>query len=469
MEGHSAFPRGAVTGPRAAIVLTVALALLPAPLRADDWPNWLGPSEDNASAETGWSKDWPAGGPPRLFTKDIGEGYSAVAVAKGRLVLFHRVDDRLVVDALAATTGASEWSFSYPTRYVDRYGYNGGPRCSPIVDVAVEAPRLYTLGPSGVLHCLDFASGKVLWKRDVQSEYEVEPFFFGVGAAPILHGELLIMNLGGTEAGSGFTFAFRKADGALKWKAPTGGGAYAAARVATIDGVEQLFVFHRTGLSSFDPATGASRWEFQWLSRVYESVNATTPVVSGDIVFVSAAYRTGSAALRVKKGSYEVLWKDDARSREKALESHWSNVNLVGEHLYGFSGRHESEARLTCLELATGKVAWRWASYLGRGSMLYSDGHFIALGERGDLALLQLSPDGHKELHRVPGVLRYPAWTPPVLANGVLYLRDEHRLIAFDLRAKPAKNPAERPAGGPTAPVGRDRSDDRSDGSTKGY
>jgi hypothetical protein len=165
-------------------------------------------------------------------------------------------------------------------------------------------------------------------------------------------------------------------------------------------------------------------------------VNAATPVVVDDLLFFSAAYRTGGVLLRVKKDSFDTVWQDSLSSREKILATHWSTANYLDGHLYGFSGRHESGSDLRCVELKTGKVKWKWESYLGRGSMIYSDGHFIALGERGDLALLRLSPTGHTEIRKVPRVLRHPAWTPPTLAHGLLYLRDEHKLICLDLRGK---------------------------------
>ena len=293
--------------------------------------------------------------------------------------------------------------------------------------------RVYTLGPKGVLHAFELDSGKVLWKRDIQGEYKVAPFFFGVGAVPILHGDQIIANLGGTDLGTGFTFAFDKTNGKLVWKTPTGGGAYAAGRIVEIDGVEHLFIFIARGSLVWSLRPGKERWQFRWHSRIYDSVNATTPVIVGDICLISAAYRTGAAALRIKKSSYDVLWQDSASVRKKILASHWSNIHARDGFVYGFSGRHESEASLNCVELKSGKIHWEWPGFLGRGSMLFSDGHYIALGERGQLALLQLDPDGHKVLHRVENVLKFPAWTPPVLANGLLYLRDEEKIICVDL------------------------------------
>lgn len=402
----------------------------------DDWPVWLGPTRDGVSRETGWLKDWPDGGPRRLFEKKIGEGYSAVAVQDGRAILFHRVKDEIRIEALDALTGAEVWRHAYPTDYVDRYGYNGGPRCAPVIDRRGDDARVFALGPTGAIRALELASGKLLWSRELESELGLEPNFFGAGAAPLVDRGLLILNLGGTDPGTGVAIALDPATGKTVWKTRTDGGSYAAPQAADVGGVRRIFVFHRGGLSALDPADGSEKWRFPWQSRLYESVNAATPLVIGDMILVSASYGTGSVALRLRKDAYDVVWQDDLRSREKRLDAHWSTPLVLDGHIYGFGGRHEQGSSLRCVELSTGTVKWSWESYLGRGSMIHADGHQIALGERGDLALLRLGPAGHEELRRVRGVLRYPAWTPPVLANGILYLRDESVLIAMDLRSK---------------------------------
>lgn len=424
-----------------ALTLACLLLGLPSVARTEDWPCWLGPRRDGISRETGWRKDWPEDGPPRRFEISIGEGYSAPSVAEGHLALFHRRGGELIVESLEAETGKRRWRSTYPTDYRDRYGYSGGPRCAPVIQGRGEKARVITLGPKGILQSLALPSGKKLWRRDLEAELELEPNFFGVGAAPVVEGNRIFLNLGGTDpeltADAGVALALEAITGRTLWRTRTDGGSYAAPQMARVQDVTHLLVFHRGGLSCLDPADGRERWEFPWRSRLHESVNAATPVVVRDLVFCSATYRTGSFALRVDKADYEVVWKDDVTSRKKALEAHWSTPIHLDGHLYGFSGRHESESSLRCVELETGNVRWEWPSYLGRGSLLYSDGYFIALGERGDLALLRLSPDGHQEVRRLEGILEWPSWTPPVLAHGLLYLRDEHKLLCLDLRPTP--------------------------------
>ena len=413
-----------------------------ASLEADDWPQWLGPDRNGVSKETGWSKKWSP--LPTLWKKKIGSGYSSIVVAKGRLILFHRIGDELRVDSLDPMTGDLQWKFSYPTTYVDRYRYDSGPRCCP----TIYEGRVYTLDPDGVLHALNLTTGEKLWGHEIKSEHRLKQNFFGTGATPIVENGVLYAHLGGPERklGTGYTFAFDAKTGGLLWKTPTYGGSYASPSVARVDAVDHLFIFHRGGMLCLDPKKGEKRWNYVWHSRQYESVNAATPLVVGDILFFSATYRTGSVCLRIKKDSYEELWKDDPQSREKIMDIHWTPPNYLDGYVYGFSGRHPQGSALKCVELKTGDVKWSWPSYLCRGSMIFSDGHFIAMGEYGDLALLRLSPAGARELVKIPNLLKHPAWTVPTLANGLLYLRDRENLICLDLRGDEKKSRNEQPS-----------------------
>lgn len=423
-------PLEAARTPSIALVLTAIVAVSS---HAADWPQWLGPERDQISRETGWRKDWGEKGPPRLWEKPIGSGYSGIVVARGHLVVFHRVDDENRIESLDPETGERQWGFSYSTSYVDRYGYDGGPRACPIV----AGDTVLTLDPDGIIHAIRLENGEKIWSRNLRREYAIEQNHFGTGAAPLVEDGVVYLHIGGRDftRGTGQTFALSASDGKVLWKTPNNGGSYASPSLATIHDKKHLFVFHRGGLSSYDPADGTERWMYEWHSRSFESVNAATPLVAGDLVFFSATYGTGSVCLRVQEdGKYEEVWRDDLEKRDKALEIHWAPPIYLDGHVYGFSGRHAPGATLNCVELATGKVRWKWESFLHRGSMIYSDGHFIAMGELGDLVLLELSPEGHEVVAQVPRVLAYPAWTVPTLANGRLYLRDVEHLICFDVR-----------------------------------
>ncbi|MEX2263169.1 MAG: PQQ-binding-like beta-propeller repeat protein [Bryobacteraceae bacterium] len=423
--------------------------------RTHDWTSFLGPTHNGVSTETHLLKDWPAGGPKLIWEMKKGTGYSSPAVSGDKLVFFHRVGGEERVECLHPETGARYWKFEYPTSFEDRYGYNNGPRASPVID----GDRVYTIGAEGKLHSLSLETGKVLWKRDLASEFKVPQDFFGTAATPVIEGDRLIVNLGAP--GGPTVAAFDKLSGKLAWGAgDKWGPSYASPVPATVHGRRRIFVFTggesdppTGGLLSIDALNGALGFAFPWRSRSYESVNASCPVVVGNQVFVSASYRTGGALLNVQPdGSHTVAWT----TRE--MGTHWNTVIHKDGYLYGFDGRNEPDAALACIELKTGKQMWRatpeWEETLGgrkqmlgtfRGSLLSVDGRFLCLGELGHLLWLDLTPKGYKELSRAWLFAARETWALPVLSRGLLYVtqnsRDilngtQPRLLCYDLRGQ---------------------------------
>ncbi|MCA9052478.1 MAG: PQQ-like beta-propeller repeat protein [Planctomycetaceae bacterium] len=457
-------------------IASLTLTIYCAQLKAGDWPWFLGPQHTGVSTETGLLPVWPESGPPIVWRRDIGTGYSAPSVLGDRLVLHHRPADEEVVECLDVNTGDSIWTYSYPSQFKDPYGYNNGPRCSPVL----TADYCYTLGAEGRLSCLTLTDGQLVWEHKLRDEFQIPDGFFGVGCSPVLDGDRLIVLVGG-QPNSGVV-AFDAKTGQTQWAAvgkQTWDGvvdesgdacewsgdemvvSYSSPIVATIHGRRHLLCLVRQGLVSLDPATGEENFKYWFRASVHESVNAARPVVVGDTVMISAAYRTGAACLRVQpdgKGC-EAIWRD-ARN----LLTHWSTAIAIDGYYYGFSGRHEQEGELRCIDARDGAVVWKttgwdkpltslgqntatgevvdretgqvvpWPFY-GRGSATLVDGKFIVLGERGTLALGKPSPDGWEEISRCKAPeITYPAWTAPVLSNGRLYLRDEDTLICLDLR-----------------------------------
>ena len=407
---------------RVIITIMTVLAVVSPQLAADDWPWFLGPTHDSVSAETNLMARWPAEGPRVLWKATVGLSYSSPSIVKGHAFVFHRLGAEEVLDCLDAVTGVQKWRASYATAYKDRYGYNNGPRSPPVV---VDG-RVYTFGAEGRFSCFDTETGKQVWQRQLNEEYKVEQNFFGVGGSPLLEGKLLLVNVGGSpDAG---IVALDKDTGATVWKVTTEGASYATPLCASIGGQRYAFVFARGGLVCLEPATGKVFWQFPFRSKLYESVNAASPVVIGDQVFVTASYNTGGALLRVRKDGGEVIWRDPVMS------CHWATPIHRDGCIYSFNGRHEHGTTLRCVEWATGKLM-RDQPDLGRGSMIYVDGRFIILSERGRLILANLRPDKFEELSSVQ-LLGYPCWIAPVLANGLLYIRNESQLLCLDLRAK---------------------------------
>jgi outer membrane protein assembly factor BamB len=421
----------------------VAAAAMSGDAVAQDWPSFLGPFHNATSTETNLTRRLP---PPLLWEVVKGEGYAAPAVAAGRLVLVHRLGDEEVVECLDAAKGTRHWQFRYPTAYQDRYGYNNGPRSSPVI----TGGRVLTTGAEGKLHLFDIATGKLLWRRDLRADYRVPQDFFGTASTPLVEGGRIIFNVGAP--GGPCVVALDLASGKEVWRAgETWGASYASPTPATMHGQRRVFVFAggesqppSGGLLCLDPATGRVDFEFPWRSRSYESVNASCPVVFGNKVFISASYRTGSALLDVRPDfTYSVAW----RTQEFGL--HFTTAVHDSGYLYGFDGRNEPDASLACVDAATGRIVWRetpeWIETVGtvqqtvgpyRASLLKVDGAYLCLGELGHLLWLELRPDGYRQIARARLFAARESWTPLVLSRGRLYVAQNSREIG---RGRPTR------------------------------
>lgn len=422
--------------------------------RGEDWPRFLGPHGDSRSTETRLLTDWPDDGPPVVWHRELGTGYGICSISKGRLFQFDRVADRARLTCLHSETGQPIWEFKYLSDYEDLYRYNNGPRCSPVID----EDRVYVFGAEGMLHCLRVTDGSVLWKVDTQREFGVVQNFFGVGSTPVIEGELLIAMIGGSPpeshdvppgqldrvvgSGSGIV-AFDKYTGRVRYQITDELASYAGLQLATCNGRRWCFAFTRGGLVGFHPQTGKVDFFYPWRARILESVNASTPVVVGDEVFISETYGPGSSLLRVRPGGYDLVWRDDPRKRQKAMQTHWNTPIHHEGYLYGSSGRHAHEAELRCIQWKTGKVMWSVPG-LTRSSLLYADGHFICLSEDGALRLVRANPQHYDCLAEVviraegKRLLKPPAWAAPILSHGLLYVRGDDRLVCLDLQRRAA-------------------------------
>ena len=379
------------------------------------------------------------------------------------------------IDCLDAKSGKLLWRHAYPTSYEDPYGYNNGPRCAPLL----TEDRCYTFGAEGVLLCLDLKTGKPIWRRDTQKDFKVIASFFGVGSTPVLENGLLITMVG-AQPNSGVV-AFDAKTGKTVWesvgektwdKTPKLGwpgeplmdwlgvekiASYATPVITTVHGKRVAFCLMRQGLVMLDPKTGKVHFKRWFRASHPDSVNASNPVVVGDMVFCSAAYYgVGSFVLKIKRdlSGYAEVWSDRQRRITKdnprldeVLGIHWMTPIVHNGNLYAFSGRNEPDARFRCVEFATGRLLWdqdeSWqkfgppSSKYGRGSFIQADGKLIVLGESGKLGLFKLNAKKPHELarHQVP-LFRHPCWAAPAMADKRVYLRSESYLVCFDFAKK---------------------------------
>lgn len=444
----------------AAALVVFGFNVLVAHTKGEDWPRFLGPRADGISTESGLLDKWPTNGPPLVWQKSIGTGYSAPSVRGDKLVLHHRIKDEEIVECFETANGKSLWRYPYPSQFIDPYGYNNGPRCSPLL----TTNHCYTFGAEGKLLCLELSSGKLIWQRDADKDWQIPAAFFGVGSTPILEGDLLLVMVGGQpnsgmvalnaqsgktvwenvgeKSWQGVPMTGWPGEPPVRWQRSEKQAGYATPLVVTIHGQRHVLCLMRQGLVSVDPKTGHVNFSFWFRSRLNDSVNAMCPVVVDDLILISGAYyKVGSVLLKVKPDGHGVqeVW------RNTVLEIHWNTPIYNDGYLYAFSGRNEPDARFRCVELKTGKLMWdrdeSWIPHstptpnvYGRGSAILADGKLIVLGEGGLLGMFKLSQKAPEEICRfqVPQ-LHHPCWPAPVLSGKKLYLRSEDRLICYNL------------------------------------
>ncbi|MCH8045005.1 MAG: PQQ-like beta-propeller repeat protein [Planctomycetes bacterium] len=428
----------------------------------DDWPTFLGPTGDSKSREQGILKDWRVGSPRIVWQMKVGDGYGMPSISRGRLFQFDQRDrDTPTLTCVNSETGKPLWKFTYKNRYVDTLGYENGPRCSPVVD----GDRVYLYGVEGMIYCLRVTDGKELWRVDTVADYGVVQNFFGIGSTPVIEGDLLIAMVGGSPPNSPSTYsgrvkgngagivAFNKYTGKEKYKITDELASYSSPVLATIRKRRWCFIFMRGGLVGFEPTTGKVDFQYAWRSPKRESVNVSRPVVVDDRVFISETYGPGSSLLKVHPRGFNVVWKDKADVRERAMQTHWNTPIHHDGYLYGSSGRHSNEAELRCIEWATGKVMWSKPG-LTRSSLMMVDGHFVCLSEEGTLRLLRVNPKKYDLVSELVlpgdaddplaqrraefglpplGLIRPPAWAATILSHGLLYVRGDDRLVCLEL------------------------------------
>ena len=387
---------------------------------AADWPQFLGPTRDGVSTETGLAKSWPADGPKVLWKKSVGAGWSGPVVAGDKLILFHRIDNQEVVECLDPASGKQHWKASYRTRYRDDFGFDEGPRAAPLI----AGKHVFTLGADGDLHAYDLESGKELWARNVNKDYNVRKGFFGVASSPLLAGGKLLVEVGGKGAG---VVAFDPESGKELWKAGDDEVSYSSPTLAKVGGETLAVFFTRQGLLALKPDSGEVRYRHPWRPRNPNSVNAATPLISGNQIFLSTSYNTGAILLEADKGELKEVWKGDG-----ILSNHYNTAVLQDGYLYGIEGRQEYGAKLRCVEWKTGKVRWTKEGF-GCASLILVDGMVLACAEGGDVVLFEPTPEAYREKARAT-LLESPVRAPAALAGGRLYARDGKKLSCVELK-----------------------------------
>jgi outer membrane protein assembly factor BamB len=436
------------------------LALTAAAVRADDWPQWMGPTRDAVWHETGIVEKFPQGGPKKLWSVPVAGGYAGPAVAAGKVYVADRIDAKdaakpkspfdaetgvagteRVLCFDAKNGGAPLWTHKYPVVYQVSYG--AGPRCTP----TVSEGKVYTLGAMGNLFCFDAEKGSVLWEKDFRTDYKAKSPTWGFCGHPLVYGNLLVCLVGGADA---LVVAFDKDTGKEVWKAlkpkSAGGAGYAPPTVVKVGGADQIVQFHPTGITGLDPKTGAEKWTVPLRQPEY-GMSIMAPRPSGPWLFAGGE----EAAVGMKladEGKYEAVWTADAKA--KGVFPVNMTPFVEGDTIYGV----DKSGMLRAVDLKTGERRWyAFEPVIGKAEqetykaapnatafIVKNGDRFFLFNEKGDLVIAKLTPAKYTEIDSTHLIEptgaswgRKVVWTHPAFADKCVFVRNDKELVCYSL------------------------------------
>ena len=417
--------------------------------QAEDYPQWRGKNRDGVLDEKGLLQTLPNGPLPRLWSVEVGPGYSGPTVSEGRVYMTDRglgEEERDVERVLCfdSQNGELIWSHEYEARYNDsrfNIGYKAGPRAA----VTVHDNKAYAVGAMGHLKCFVASSGDLVWERNLADEYSVKMPIWGITAAPLIYDDLLIQIAGGTNGAC--VVAFDLQTGKERWRAIDELAGYSAPIL--IQQGDQAVAICWTGqsLTGLNPENGKTLWRFPMEPRNMP-IGVATPVVSGEHLFVSSFY-DGSMLVKISRDSpsAELVWRRIGQSERNtdALHCMISTPLIKGEYIYGV----DSYGELRCLDLKTGDRVWESTDAVPRARWAtihtFQDGdREIMLNDQGELIFTTLTPQGYQENSRAkllaPTLRQLPrrngvTWAHPAIADGIVYARSDKELVAVSIRA----------------------------------
>lgn len=390
---------GGITKTVAVLGLTLGASLL----KAEDWPRWRGPHLNGISQEKGWSSQWPAEGPRKLWSAKVGIGFSSFSVASGKVLTLGNHNNQDSVFCLDAKAGTLLWKHTYDCPLDPRY-YDGGTSATPTMD----GDKVYSLSRKGHLFCFNLADGKVVWQKNLTKDLGVEIPEWGFASSPLIEGDLLIVNVG--SAGT----ALKKSNGEVAWTSGKGPSGYSSAVPYEHAGKRYVAMASHEHVLAAEVATGKTAWMHPW--KTDYNINAADPVIQGSEVFISSGYNHGAALLKLTDATPTVLWEN------KSLHTQFSTAVLIGGHLYGIDGNNGRDCSLKCVAWQTGQTVWEKKG-AGMGSLMAADGKLLVMWEKGAITVVNATPQAYQELSRAQ-VLGGKSWTQPVLSNGRLYCRN---------------------------------------------
>lgn len=423
------------------IFLLVLLVLIQVNCFPQDWPDWRGKNRDAVWEGTGIVEKFDSDSIDLKWSVQMGPGYSGPTVAKGKVYVMDRLEqpspaERVI--CLDELTGNQIWAHQYDCMY-ENVGYQAGPRAS----VVIHEAKAYSLGTMGHLFCFDAGTGRVLWQKDLNSEYEIDMPIWGISSTPLVVDDRIIVHVSGSN--NACVVAFDRETGAEIWRSLDERAGYSAPTLIEKNGKQVVVNWTEHSLSGLNPETGDVYWNIPW--KMKSGMCITTPVLYKDHIFVSSFF-DGSLLIKLNDDytRTEKVWQrrgEDERNTD-ALHCVMNTPLIMDDFIYGV----DSYGELRCLEFATGDRIWEDQSAVNRGR--WANIHFVRNGdktwmfnEHGELLITELSPEGFKEISRAKLIEttrkqlgRGVTWSHPAFANNHVFIRNDERMVCADLSKK---------------------------------
>ena len=405
-------------------LMFVSLTVVATAAHATDWPQFLGPSRNGISAETGLIDTWPEGGPKEIWRVPGGVGMPGLAIKDGKLLTLVQREGQQWVVAHDAKTGKALWQSPLGSEYENQMG--NGPRATP----TIAGDRVFAFSGEGILAAFALADGKLIWSHNVVKELKGKEADYGMACSPLVVGENVVVIAGGEGAA---VAAYNAKSGKLAWTAGEDPAGYSSPTLLKLGGQEQIVAYTGASAIGLAPQSGSLLWRFPYETDF--NCNIATPLAVDGKVFISSGENHGSTLLSLKPAGKtfeaEEVWTSQGAS--SVLRNEWQTSILLDGHLYGFDnvGSAGPVTHLTCVNAATGKRVWQQARF-GKGNLIAADGKLLCSTMKGELVVVRATPEKYDEIGRatVIGTTRQA----PALANGLLYLRDDKEIVCLNVR-----------------------------------
>jgi outer membrane protein assembly factor BamB len=380
------------------------------------WTDYRGPNRDGRYEEAKILTSWPSGGLQPVWRQPVGGGYASFVVAEGHAFTIEQRRQQEVLAAYNMQTGRELWTHAWDASFVESMG-GDGPRATP----TWHEGRIYALGATGELHCVDSKTGKLIWKRNILKDNGAGNLEWGMSGAPLVVDDKVIVLPGGTSGKS--VAAYNRLTGQPVWQSLNDKQGYVSPMLATLAGKRHIVVISSSRVVGLEVGDGSLVWEYPWNTSM--GINCSQPIVLNDNrLFISSGYGKGAAVIELTRSgdnlTARTVWENTA------MKNKFNSSVLHEGHIYGLD-----EGILTCVDVETGARKWKGGRY-GYGQLLLASGHLIVLSDAGELALVKATPDQHTEVAKF-SALEGKTWNYPALAGGRLLVRNATHMACYNL------------------------------------